>query len=169
MPLLALDDLELRPEEPWLEVPEQAPVPARGPVLLGLARLAEAAARDGPTGIRLEPDEDPAALAPVLDRLSLIALRFAFPHDGRPYSQAAVLRRRLHFGGELRAVGATLFDLVPHLEQAGFDSVALASLPADWRRHLERLRLPRLYAPAARASIWRARAAAGARGGGGRP
>ena len=62
--------------------------------------------RTGPLGVRLGPADAVDELAPLLGRLALIALEFPNPGDGRGYSQARLLRGRLGFRGELRAVGA---------------------------------------------------------------
>jgi uncharacterized protein (DUF934 family) len=61
-------------------------------------------------------------LAPLLGRLALIALEFPNPGDGRGYSQARLLRGRLGFRGELRAVGAGVRqDQAFLLARCGFD------------------------------------------------
>ena len=62
--------------------------------------------RTGPLGARLSPADQVEELVPLLPRLALVALEFPNPGDGRGYSQARLLRGRLGFRGELRAVGA---------------------------------------------------------------
>ena len=76
-------------------------------------------------GVILPNDADVGALAGDLHRLSLVALQFPKWTDGRAYSQARLLRVRHRFGGELRATGAVLVDMLPLLRRCGFDSVAL--------------------------------------------
>ncbi|MEM1391474.1 MAG: DUF934 domain-containing protein, partial [Pseudomonadota bacterium] len=51
--------------------------------------------------------------------------------DGRGYSQAQLLRRRLDYQGELRAVGHVLFDQIFYMNRSGFDaySTTRADLP----------------------------------------
>ena len=56
---------------------------------------------------------------------SLIAIDFPSFSDGRGLSLAVLLRTRLGFTGELRAVGALQPDLVHYLWRCGFDSVEL--------------------------------------------
>jgi len=60
--------------------------------------------------------------AEISDR-ALIALQFPAFIDGRALSQAVVLRKRLGFTGELRAVGDVIQDLVFWLGRCGFDSI----------------------------------------------
>ena len=77
------------------------------------------------TGVILPNDADVAQLAADLPRLALIVLQFPKWVDGRAYSQAHVLRSRLRFGGEIRAVGEVLVDMMPLLQRCGVDAVQL--------------------------------------------
>ena len=80
--------------------------------------------RTGPLGARLSPADQVEELVPLLPRLALVALEFPNPGDGRGYSQARLLRGRLGFGGELRAVGAGVRqDQAFLLTRCGFDSL----------------------------------------------
>jgi uncharacterized protein (DUF934 family) len=63
-----------------------------------------------------------AVFAEIADR-ALIVLQFPTFTDGRALSQAVVLRKRLGFRGELRAVGDVIRDLVFWLGRCGFDSI----------------------------------------------
>lgn len=63
-----------------------------------------------------------AVFAEIADR-ALIVLQFPAFTDGRALSQAVVLRKRLGFRGELRAVGDVIRDLVFWLGRCGFDSI----------------------------------------------
>jgi uncharacterized protein (DUF934 family) len=66
------------------------------------------------------------------------AVALAFPKwvDGRAYSQAVTLRRRLHFRGEIIATGEVLVDMVPLLARTGFTAVQLqAGQSQDAARH----------------------------------
>src|SRR5690348_391618 len=63
-----------------------------------------------------------AVFAEIEDR-PLIVLQFPMFTDGRALSQAVVLRKRLGFRGELRAVGDVIRDLVFWLGRCGFDSI----------------------------------------------
>lgn len=76
-------------------------------------------------GVQLANDYDIEGLVPDLPRLSLVALSFPKWVDGRAYSQARLLRTRYRFGGEIRAVGDVLVDMLPLLARTGFDAVQL--------------------------------------------
>lgn len=78
-----------------------------------------------PVGVRLANDADVEDLADDLPRLGLVALAFPKWTDGRAYSQARLLRSRLRYGGELRATGEVLADMLPLLARTGFDAVEL--------------------------------------------
>ncbi len=98
-------------------------------VTLGELRADEARWRawTGRLGVRLAPADAPEGLAAELARLALIAVEFPNPGDGRGYSQARLLRGRLGFRGELRAVGAGVKqDQVFLLARCGFDALELA-------------------------------------------
>ncbi len=73
------------------------------------------------TAVRLEPDDDPRALAPHLTRLSLIEIAFPRFRDGRGFSAARILREA-GYAGELRAQGDILPDQLAFLRRCGFDS-----------------------------------------------
>lgn len=75
------------------------------------------------TAVRLEPDDDPRALVPHLDRLALIEIAFPKYRDGRGYSSARILREA-GYTGELRAQGDVLVDQIAFMKRCGFDSFA---------------------------------------------
>jgi uncharacterized protein (DUF934 family) len=74
---------------------------------------------------RLEPHDDPASLAPRIDRLALVEINFPAFTDGRGYSIARLLRERYGYRGELRAVGDVQRDQLFYLARCGFDSFLL--------------------------------------------
>lgn len=78
-----------------------------------------------PVGVQLANDYEIEELAADLPRLSLVALQFPKWVDGRAYSQARLLRSRYRFGGEIRAVGEVLVDMLPLLARTGFDAAQL--------------------------------------------
>ncbi len=95
-----------------------------------LLTLPEWLARDGatsdaPVGIVLMPTDDPLALVGRLDGVAVIAVEFAKFSDGRGYSIATLLRSRLGFKGEIRAVGDVLIDQLFAMARCGIDSFAL--------------------------------------------
>jgi uncharacterized protein (DUF934 family) len=76
-------------------------------------------------GVILPNTIDVELLHDDLPRWSLIALQFPKWTDGRAYSQARLLRARLRFGGEVRATGEVLVDMLPLLHRSGFDAVLM--------------------------------------------
>ena len=78
-----------------------------------------------PVGVRLANDFDVEGIAADLPQIALVALHFPKWVDGRAYSQAHLLRSRWRFGGEIRATGEVLVDMLPLLQRTGFDAVAL--------------------------------------------
>jgi uncharacterized protein (DUF934 family) len=52
----------------------------------------------------------------------LVALEFPKFRDGRAFSWARILRTRLGFTGEIRAVGDFLFDQDNNQQRVGFDA-----------------------------------------------
>ena len=71
----------------------------------------------------LAHDADPRTLD--LSGISRIDLQFPVFTDGRAYSQAFLLRRRLRFAGELRATGDVLIDQLVQMQRTGFDVAVL--------------------------------------------
>jgi uncharacterized protein (DUF934 family) len=79
------------------------------------------AAPDSPA-LTLANTADVALLGEEIGRLNLIVLQFPKFTDGRAYSQARLLRSRLHYRGELRATGAVFLDQLPFMLRVGFDA-----------------------------------------------
>jgi len=75
--------------------------------------------------LALDNTADVLAQADALQGQPAVLLNFPKWTDGRAYSQAFLLRARLSFGGEIRATGDVLVDMLPLLERTGFDSVVL--------------------------------------------
>ena len=73
--------------------------------------------------ISLANDADPRDAS--LDGVKRIDLHFPKFTDGRAYSQAFLLRRRLRFAGELRATGDVLIDQLVQMQRTGFDVAVL--------------------------------------------
>lgn len=87
------------------------------------------AANAQPTGaqdqnvIELANDADPRDLALAgVDRIDLNFPKFS---DGRAFSQAFLLSRRLGFKGEIRATGDVLADQLAQMERSGFTTAVL--------------------------------------------
>jgi uncharacterized protein (DUF934 family) len=88
-------------------VSESAPSPEEGEVL------------------RLEPTDDPAAVAGRLARMARVEVHFPKFGDGRGFSIGRLLRERYGYKGELRAVGHITRDHLFFLESCGFDAFEL--------------------------------------------
>ena len=131
MPLIKNGELA---EDTWTFVGEDD-IPSSGCITVPLAKLINDSdvllARNEQIGVRLEPADDPHDLSPYLDRISLIEIDFPKYTDGRGFSQAQLLRRRLGYIGELRAVGHVLRDQILYMNRSGFDAyqTSRANLP----------------------------------------
>jgi uncharacterized protein (DUF934 family) len=55
-------------------------------------------------------------------RLSVVVLEFPKFRDGRAFSWARMLRTRLGFTGEIRAVGHFLYDQLAFMKRVGIDA-----------------------------------------------
>ncbi len=73
----------------------------------------------------LANDDDPQSLKDRLADIDRIELHFPHFTDGRAYSQAYLLRKRLGFAGDLRATGDVLIDQLVQMERTGFSSAVL--------------------------------------------
>jgi uncharacterized protein (DUF934 family) len=78
---------------------------------------------DVPGTLVLANDADPrqADLASV----HTVALHFPVFSDGRAFSQAFLLRRRLGFTGDIRATGDVLIDQLQQMQRSGFSQAVL--------------------------------------------
>jgi uncharacterized protein (DUF934 family) len=82
----------------------------------------------GALAVRLAPADAVEDLAAELTLLSVIEVEFPNAGEGRGYSQARLLRERLGFRGELRAVGdGVRQDRLFLLARCGFDAFELAA------------------------------------------
>jgi uncharacterized protein (DUF934 family) len=83
-------------------------------------------ARPGRLGVRLAPSESVESLSDVLPHVALVAVEFPGVGEGRGFSYGRILRDRLGFKGELRAVGAAVKqDKIFLLARCGFESFEL--------------------------------------------
>ena len=127
-------------------VADDEQVPASGDVIVTLARLlgeGDALLSSGRrVGVRIQPHEQVEDLAYDLPRLAVVELNFAKFRDGRPYSTARVLRGRLKYNGEVRAIGDVLREQALHMVRCGFDAFVPAdgSSPEAWLAAAHRYR-----------------------------
>ena len=88
-----------------------------------IAASAHSTGANGQNAIELANDADPRTLA--LDGIDRVDLNFPKFTDGRAFSQAFLLRRRLGFKGEIRATGDVLVDQLAQMQRSGFDTAVL--------------------------------------------
>ncbi len=123
MPLLRNGRVE---RDEWIAVTDGEPIPDDGPVIVPLPRWLDERDRlihrGAPLGVRLRSDQPPTLIGDDIGSFSLIALEFPTFTDGRSYSYARLLRERLGYRGELRAVGNVLRDQLMFMARCGFDA-----------------------------------------------
>lgn len=113
-------------EDDWTLAVDTAAVPSacdRWIVPFARWRAERDTLRAGALGVLLPNTEDVEALYPQIAASPLIALHFPTFADGRALTQAVLLRNRLGYRGELRAVGDVVRDLVFWLGRCGFDAL----------------------------------------------
>ena len=77
------------------------------------------------SSLQIANDADPIALKADIAAASSIDLHFPKFTDGRAYSQAVLIRKRLGFKGELRATGDVLVDQLQLMQRSGFSTAVL--------------------------------------------
>jgi uncharacterized protein (DUF934 family) len=93
-------------------------------------------------GVRIAPGEEVEALAYDLPRLAVVAVEFPKHLDGRGYTSARLLRERLGFKGQVRAVGDVLREQAMFLVRCGFDAfeVSDGASAQEWQAAAGRYR-----------------------------
>jgi len=123
MPLITGDALVA---DTFTSVADDAPLPESGGAIVSLARFQKERetllARNAPIGVELKASENPELLGEDLHRLSVVALDFPTFRDGRAFSWARILRTRLGYTGQVRAVGKFIFDQINYQHRVGFDA-----------------------------------------------
>jgi len=103
-------------EDRFVQVADDAPLPADSPAVISFARLqrdADAlAGRNVPLGVQMASATQARDIAPFLDRVALVVIEFPKFRDGRGFTIARTLRERFGYAGELRV-------------RCGFTSVAV--------------------------------------------
>ncbi|HCY15367.1 MAG: hypothetical protein A2Z93_03480 [Curvibacter sp. GWA2_64_110] len=88
-----------------------------------IAAHAHSTAPEGQNVLELANDADPRDVSLAgIDRIDLHFPKFT---DGRAFSQAFLLRRRLGFAGEIRATGDVLVDQLQQMARSGFTAAVL--------------------------------------------
>lgn len=113
-------------DDPWHLVQDDEAADANAIVSLTRwnAQHAELLAAGTAVAVVLRSDESPDDVA-ERDRLALIAVDFPAFTDGRGYSTARMLRSRLHYKGEIRAIGDVMRDEMFLMSRCGIDSFAV--------------------------------------------
>lgn len=88
----------------------------------------------------LDNDADPLDHRDAIAQAQRVELHFPNFTDGRAFSQAYLIRRRLGFTGDLRATGDVLADQLIQMERTGFSSAVLSESvdSGDAQRQLDR-------------------------------
>lgn len=129
-------------EDSWVELADDAALPAAGAVIVSFERWqrerATLIARGAPLGVRLKNTTTPAELADDLPQLQLVAVELPKFRDGRAFTQARALRERHGFAGEIRALGHIIPDQYLFLTRIGVDTVVVpeARLTEAWQQAL---------------------------------
>lgn len=136
----------------WRHLPDGTSVPARGSIVVPLARWRRdhrALEESGlELGLALDPGDSPLDIPGDLSRLALVMVAFPVFTDGRGYTIARMLRERLGYRGELCAVGDIQRDQFGFLRRCGFDAIEpagehLNGRSADlWDRALHEISVP---------------------------
>lgn len=112
--------------DPFTDASDLGELPAGVPLIVSLeqwrAHREELLARGQPLGLRLRSDQPPGPVAGDLAHFTVIALEFPKYRDGRAYTHARMLRERLGFRGEIRAVGDVLQEQLHFMQRCGFDT-----------------------------------------------
>lgn len=113
-------------EDAFVTVGDNDPLPPSANLIVSFERFRKERnallERNSPLGVRLKPGDDPALLHDDIERIGVIAVEFPTFRDGRGFSRARVLRSRLGFKGEVRAVGHFLYDQLAFMVRTGFDA-----------------------------------------------
>jgi uncharacterized protein (DUF934 family) len=75
--------------------------------------------------LKITNDSDVQSLSQEIASAEVIELNFPAFSDGRAFSQAVQLRKRLNFKGDIRATGDVLVDQLVQMQRSGFSSAVL--------------------------------------------
>jgi uncharacterized protein (DUF934 family) len=80
---------------------------------------------DAQSILKITNDSDVATQAQHIASAEVVELHFPVFSDGRAFSQAVQLRKRLGFQGDIRATGDVLVDQLVQMQRSGFSSAVL--------------------------------------------
>jgi len=138
-------DAAVAGDDPFTAVADDQTIP-RGDVIISLGRFQSEGERllgeCRQIGVRVASHEAVETLADDLPRLAVVALEFPKFRDGRAFSAALILRERLDYGAEVRAVGDVLLEQAKFMVRCGFDAFEPAdgSTAAQWTAAAHRFR-----------------------------
>ncbi|MBL8200547.1 MAG: DUF934 domain-containing protein [Chromatiales bacterium] len=125
--------------DPFTDASSLGELPAGVPLIISLeqwqVRRDELLARGQPLGLRLRSDQSPTRIADDLAHFAVVALEFPKYRDGRAYTHARILKERLGYTGEIRAVGDVLQEQLHFMQRCGFNSFDVVAPDAEqaWR------------------------------------
>jgi uncharacterized protein (DUF934 family) len=90
-----------------------------------IAFSAENTRAEGQNHLKITNDAIVESLREEIAQASVIELNFPAFTDGRAFSQAIQLRKRLKFQGDIRATGDVLIDQLVQMQRSGFSSAVL--------------------------------------------
>jgi uncharacterized protein (DUF934 family) len=90
-----------------------------------IAPHADSTESNGLKSLKISNDSDIASHSPEICGVDVIELNFPVFSDGRAFSQAIQLRKRLQFKGDIRATGDVLVDQLVQMQRSGFSSAVL--------------------------------------------
>ncbi|MFG1496386.1 DUF934 domain-containing protein [Saccharospirillum sp. HFRX-1] len=115
-------------DDAWVLVEDDsAKVSSTAATILPLQRyqeLSEAGNLPEQAAVWLNDEQMPEDVADLLDNVKLVALHFPKFADGRSFSKARLLRDRLGYQGEIRAIGDFLPDQVDYMTRCGVNAFA---------------------------------------------
>ncbi len=108
-------------EDNWVHYCGEGDLP-EGNIIVSLDLWQEMDLSGRNIGLQLEPDDMLSDIKDDLHHFDLIAINFPTFADGRGYSMAKILRDRLGYKKEIRAVGDVMRDQLFYLQRCGFNA-----------------------------------------------
>ncbi|NVK35240.1 MAG: DUF934 domain-containing protein [Rhodobacteraceae bacterium] len=113
-------------DEDWYVLEPDAELPSGGKVVVPMKRFLETPDvflnSNHDLQVLVEPGDNVLDLQPHLSSVAVIGVSFQKFADGRGFTSARILRERLEFAGDIRAVGDFILDQVPLLRRCGVTS-----------------------------------------------
>lgn len=132
MPLLRKTGVDLH--DHWQRLNDDEALPANpANSVISLTRLLSVHTEGLKHGgaVIINPEDDVYALQGLVQQLKLVCISFPAFTDGRGYSHARILRKRLNYENEIRAVGDIRLDQIAFMARTGIDSFELQQHPDE--------------------------------------